>query len=67
MRRSSKSRADDRSQQVVEVVRQTTGKLSDCFHLLGLDEPFFGALAFRDLCGETIVRAREIAVRSCTL
>ena len=45
---------DDR-QQVVEIVRDSTGELTDRFHLLGLTELFLQAASLADVLGEHFV------------
>ena len=57
--------ADDRGEQVVEVVRDAAGEAADRFHLLRLAQRFLGRLAPRDLLAQHLVgrglapRARE--------
>ena len=39
----------DDSQQIVEIVGNTTGQLSNCLHLLSLTKPIFDRLFFSDV------------------
>ncbi len=61
--------AEDRRQQIVEVVRHAAGKLSDGFHLLRLDENLAGLLegrlrlpALREIAGD-LRESQKLSVR----
>ena len=47
--------ADYRLQNVVEVVRNASGELAQCFHSLQLREPGFGQLPLMSLLREAVV------------
>ena len=50
--------ADDRGQQIVEVVRDAAGEAADRFHLLRLAQRLLGRLAPRDFGAQHFVRGR---------
>ena len=54
-RQAARQKADvsqDGGEEVVEIVRDPAGQLTDCFHLLRLAELVFQPLAFRDVAGD---------------
>ena len=54
--------SDDDREQIIEVVRNAPGQLSDAFHLLRLPRPFIGGASFRQVAGN-LGKSQEFALR----